>query len=287
MTKSVLGRGLGSLIPSKQSKNEDQTDQTTNIAAPDQFIEAAKIQANPHQPRHFFNAESLQELVESIKIHGIIQPLVVYPVKDGYQLIAGERRLRAAREIGLKKVPVIIRGANEQQKLELALVENVQRENLNPIDKAHGFQQLVNEFNLTQEEVGKKVGLSRAAVTNALRLLSLSAEMQSALQNGKISEGHAKVLLSVRSEEERQRIYNEILSGNLSVRRTEEKTQRVSVRQHQRRRTADPNLKAKEDLLQEALGTKVEIFKRGEQGSIKVHFYSVVELQSIINKISK
>lgn len=286
MTTSTLGRGLNSLIPSR-----------TGAAATRPFaavqgeqileIEVGRIQPNPHQPRQHFDREALEELVSSIRVHGIIQPLVVLEARGEYQLIAGERRLRAARLLGLKKVPVIIRTVTNQQKLELAIVENVQRQNLNPMEKAHAYQQLIDEFNLTQEEVARKVSQSRSAVTNILRLLQLPQEMQEAISEGKITEGHAKVLLSVSSAEERERIFKEILKGNLSVRVTESQANKVNVKKHQRLLRKDANLREKEEQLQEALGTKVEIKKNGQQGAILVHFYSPEELLEIIRKITR
>lgn len=242
------------------------------------------IQPNPHQPRKNFDRAALEDLMNSIKIHGIIQPLVVINARGGYQLIAGERRLRAAKLLGLKRVPAVIRTATEQEKLELAIVENVQRQSLNPIERARGFQRLIDEFNLTQDEVGKKVGQNRVTVTNSLRLLTLPDDMQQALVEGKITEGHAKALLGVETAVERERLFKEILKSGLSVRVAESQARRVSVRQHARR-SKDPNMLEKEDALQTALGTKVEIRRKGKRGSITVHFYSSEELQSIISKI--
>lgn len=282
----TLGRGLNSLIPSKKVK-EDLSIDIVGSQGPGSEIEISKIQANPQQPRQDFEKDSIQELANSIKEHGIIQPLVVQSVENGYQLIAGERRLLAAKIVGLKKIPVVIRSVNEQGKLELALVENIQRQNLNPIERAYGYQRLIDEFSLTQDEVGKKVSQSRATVANSIRLLSLPAEMQKTLQAGKITEGHAKVLLGIKSEEERQRIFKEIIRGTLSVRKTEHQAQKVIVKKHSRRKGQDPNLLEKEDLMQQALGTRVEIKKKGGQGTVQIHFYSTEELQAIINKITK
>lgn len=275
--KSTLGRGLSSLIPtsggagaSKDGVNE---------------VSVEQIQSNPHQPRQNFDQASLEELVDSIKEHGILQPLIVLPVKSGYQLIAGERRLRAAKMLGLKKVPVVVRSATEQQKLELAIVENVQRQNLSPIERALSYQSLVDEFSMTQEEVAKKVGQSRAAVANTLRLLSLPEHMRKSLLEGRITEGHAKALLSVTDEKKRDKLFKEVSREQLSVRGTESRAKHVSVKRHSRQIKSDPNLKVKEDLLQESLGTRVELKRSGGGGSITVHFYSSEELNEIIRKI--
>jgi ParB family chromosome partitioning protein len=286
MSKSTLGRGLGSLIPSRADSQEDGFIGTTSK---DQIheIEVSKIHPNPHQPRRNFDGESLADLVSSIKVHGIIQPLIVLEARGECQLIAGERRLRAAKMIGLKKVPVIIRSVTNQQKLELAIVENVQRQNLNPLERARAYRQLIDEFNLTQEEVAKKIGQSRVTVTNTLRLLQLPPEIQKGLSENKINEGHAKVLLGVSSAEEQMRIFKEIVRNNLSVRVAEVQARKVSVRKHSRILRQDANLRASAEQLQDALGTKVEIKKSGQQGAILVHFYSGEELQEIIRKIVK
>jgi len=287
MNKSTLGRGLSSLISPKSIKENLEE---KGIGGPGDQIEKAevdKIQPNPHQPRQNFDRDSLEDLINSVKIHGIIQPLVALKVGDRYQLITGERRLRAAKILGLKKVPVMVRSASEQEKLELALVENVQRLNLNPIERAYGFQRLIDEFNLKQEEVARKVGQSRAAVANTLRLLTLPIEMQQALQAGKLTEGHAKALLGVKSESDRHKLFKEILRNKLNVRLAESQARKVTVRKHARRISKDPNLQEKEELLQESLGTRVEINKKGQQGTINIHFYSGEELQEIIRKITK
>ncbi|MFA6552859.1 MAG: ParB/RepB/Spo0J family partition protein [Patescibacteria group bacterium] len=283
MNRTGLGRGLNSLIPPRNAERtvaeEPVVSQGTNE------LPINDIQPNPHQPRFTFDRAALEDLMNSIKIHGIIQPLVVINARGGYQLIAGERRLRAAKLLGLKKVPAVIRTATEQEKLELAIVENVQRQSLNPIERARGFQRLIDEFNLTQDEVGKKVGQNRVTVTNSLRLLTLPSEMQQALAEGKLTEGHAKALLGVETAVEREKLFKEILKSGLSVRIAESQARRVSVRQHARR-SKDPNMLEKEDVLQAALGTKVEIRRKGKRGTITVHFYSAEELQAIIRKIS-
>ncbi|XOU94005.1 MAG: ParB/RepB/Spo0J family partition protein [Candidatus Kerfeldbacteria bacterium] len=285
MSNSSLGRGLGSLIPVKSIK-ENISEEIIGGKEKTFEISLDKIQPNPHQPRHHFDRDMLEDLVNSIKEHGIIQPLIVNEVGSGYELIAGERRLRASKIAGLSKVPVVVRTATEQQKLELAIVENVQRQNLNPIEKAYGYQRLAAEFNLTQEEVSKKIGQSRTAVTNSLRLLTLSAEIQKSLQEGKITEGHAKVLLGIKDVDQRRRLFKEILSGSLSVRKTESKAGKVIIKKHTRNRNSkDVNMTEKEELLQEALGTKVELSYKKGQGVISIHFYSNAELQEIIRKI--
>jgi len=285
---STLGRGLGSLIPPKNVKMSLE-DKGISQGTRDQIEDVSinNIKPNPGQPRHDFDRDSLEDLINSIKIHGIIQPLVAIKKDDHYQLIAGERRWRAAKILGLAKVPAILRSASNQESLEMALVENVQRQDLNPLEKAYGFKRLIEEFSLKQEDVAKKVGQSRAAVANTLRLLMLPVEMQKALQAGKITEGHAKAILGVKSDDERKKLFQDILKGSFSVRKAEAQARKVTVKKHQRRVSQDPNLQEKEEILQESLGTRVEINKKGQQGNINIHFYSNEELQEIINKITK
>ncbi len=288
MTKSTLGRGLSSLIPPSREAGESAGSSTVHATGERvKKVSTNDIKPNPRQPRTDFDRGSLEELIESIKVHGIIQPLIVQQNKEGYQLIAGERRLRAAKVAGMSSVPVVIRSSSDQENLEIALVENVQRQNLNPIERAFGYQMLVDEFNLTQEAVAKKVGQSRAAVANTLRLLSLPKKMQDALSAGKITEGHAKALMSVESESERERLFKDIVQNKLNVRIAEARAKKVSVRKHTRKTSQkDPNMQVKVDALQEALGTRVDIDRKGEQGAITIHFYSNEELQDIIRKIT-
>ncbi len=287
MSTSSLGRGLSSLIPSKVIKEDVEariSGKHENILE----LKTENIKPNPHQPRKKFDRDMLEDLINSIKIHGIIQPLVVYKDGNDYCLIAGERRHRAAKVLGLEKVPVVIRTATEQEKLELAIVENIQRQNLNPIEKAYGYKKLADDFNLTQEEVAKKVGQSRVAVTNTLRLLTLPENIQEAIKDEKITEGHAKVLLGVNSPEEQKNIFKDIISNKLSVRKTESKVKKIRVRKHIRTIvTGDPNIIEKQDALQESLGTKVELKQNNGQGTITIHYYSKEELNEIINKITK
>lgn len=287
MTKhSSLGRGLAALIPSKIDKDLVETKEILGPSEKIVMLDVNAIQGNPHQPRKDFDRAYLDDLMNSIKVHGIIQPLVVSKTPAGYQLVVGERRWRAAKALSMKKVPVIVRSVSEQEKLELALVENVQRRNLNPIERAWGYQRLINEFNFTQEEMGKKVGQSRAAVTNSLRLLTLPEEMQKALTDGRITEGHAKVLLGVKSEQERDRLFKEILRHSLTVRDTE-RARTVVVKKHLRRISKDSKIEAQEQKLREVLGTKVVINKSGQRGRIVIEFYSEEELGEIIKKIIK
>jgi ParB family chromosome partitioning protein len=292
-----LGRGLSSLIPNKQPAQTTANDFSKRVAgATDDAIRGDKyvievdvnqIVANPQQPRVQFDDAKLESLAQSIKMHGIIQPLVVSKNGNQYELIAGERRFQAAQRIGLKKVPVIIREASELQKLELAIVENVQRHDLNPIEEGKAYQKLIDEFQMGQEEVATKMGKSRSLVANKIRLLSLPVEIQKGLIEGKITEGHAKAILSIPDAEKQKLLYELILKNNLTVRQVEEKSQEVSVRSHKRIVTADPQVKALENALVEALGTKVKISKAGDGGKIVIEYYSQEDLNSLLEKLSQ
>jgi len=280
-----LGKGLGSLIPVKTIKDVLPAD--SKVAVGDEVIRQApieKIKPNPHQPRHDFSHEGLEELINSIKEHGILQPLIVTQIDGGYQLIAGERRFRSAQIIGLKTVPVIIRNVKDQQQLELALVENIQRRDLNSVEEAVAYQRLIDEFSLTQDEVAKKVGKSRTVITNILRLLTLPTEIQKALISEKINYSTARIIVGL-PPEKRLIFFQKVLSQDLTVRAVEGEAKKVSVKRHLRK-IKDPNLAAQEDELQQALGTKVLIKKSGQGGQIIVEFYSEEELSGLVKKIT-
>lgn len=301
---SGLGRGLASLIPPKNKPafakasagepagNSSQVPakaQTESLQ--DGFLEVpiGKIATNPQQPRHDFAEEELQDLAASIKEHGIIQPLVVTKIApEQYELIAGERRLMAARMAGLEMIPVIIREEEgEREKLEIALIENIQRKDLNVVEEARAYKKLIEEFDLTQEEISARVGKSRSAIANKVRLLSLPIEIQRALIEGKISEGHARSILAIENPEKQRALFELILKENLTVRQVEDKVREVTVSTHKRRIGAtvqDPYFKEKEEQIAQALGTKVQIKKSGGGGKIIIDFYSREELENIINK---
>ncbi|MDD3487256.1 MAG: ParB/RepB/Spo0J family partition protein [Candidatus Moranbacteria bacterium] len=291
-----LGRGLASLIPQKNTpvaKNVAQMPaKIQSEALQDDFLEVPveKIASNPQQPRHNFKEKELQELSDSIKEHGIIQPLVVARIApEQYELIAGERRLKASKMAGLKMVPVVVREeSGEREKLELALVENIQRHNLDVLEEARAYKKLIEEFDLTQEDVAEKVGKSRSAVANKVRLLGLPIEIQKALQEGKITEGHARSILALDNPEKQRALFEMILKDNLTVRQVEDKVREVTVNTHQRRMgagNASP-FHAEEETLAVKLGTKVQIKKSGGGGKIIVDFYSREELDGIMGKIS-
>ncbi len=247
-------------------------------------IEVDKIKVNPFQPRKNFEDGDLNELIESIKEYGIVQPLIVSQGPDGFELIAGERRLRAAKKINLPKVPVIVRDANQQEKLEIALIENIQREQLNPIETAAGYRRLIDEFNLTQEDVAKKVSKSRPSVANTLRLLNLPPEIQLALIEEKITEGHAKYLLGIEGEEKQMNLFRKILHNNLSVKDTNNEARRMGGTKAARIQINYAD-KDKEFALRQFFGTKAEIKRKGKGGQIIIEFFSEEELNGIINKV--
>jgi ParB family chromosome partitioning protein len=261
------------------------------------YIEVEKIKPNPHQPRRDFDEAALKELADSIREYGILEPLIVSrlerPLPTGmtteYQLIAGERRLMAAKLVGLSTVPAIIReGDDERAKLEIALIENLQREDLNPIERARAFARLADEFGLAQREIALRVGKSREWVANTMRLLALSPEAQKALEEGKITEGHARVILALPSLEDQRRMLEQILARGLTVREAMgEVTRFAPPRRHMPRIVAqeDPISREYAMRLEEALGAKVSVRQRGSYGEISIAFHTPEEFDAIIQKI--
>jgi len=287
-----LGRGLGSLIPKKTvtyGQNPFQTgpseEETVVLRDNDRIlkINPDRIVINPHQPRTVFSETALNDLAESIKQHGIIQPLIVTKKDGGFELIAGERRLRSAKLIGLKEVPVIVREEQEQKKLELALIENLQREDLNSLETARAYKRLIDEFNITQEEAARRVGKARSSVANALRLLSLPAVIQDALSAGKITEAHAKYLLGLEGEDKQINMMKKIIRQGMTVADTDKEIKRLGGTKAARPK--DYFDRAREEELAEYLGTKVEIKRQGKGGKLLIDFYSEEELNEIVKKI--
>lgn len=295
-----LGRGLSSLIPQKQNKDkiagpkEDYNYFGSSISPKTgnpgkskdvQEVGINLISPNPHQPRILFDEMKLKELAASIKEHGVIQPLIVTKRGDQFEIITGERRLQASKIAGLKSVPVIVREASEQQKLELAVIENIQRHDLNPIEEAKSYKSLVDNFDLGQEEVALRVGKRRSTVANKIRLLTLPIEIQKSIIEGKITEGHAKAILAIDNPEKQRALYELILRNSLTVRQVEDKTKEISVRTHKRNIAVDPEIKQIEDEISQKLGTKVKVSKSGTGGRIIIEYYSKEELENIISKI--
>jgi ParB family chromosome partitioning protein len=284
MAKSGLGKGLGALIGSRPSPVQEDIDLGEQVRK----VRLTSIVPSPLQPRKDFAAEALQELIDSIRQHGIIQPLIVRRLSGGaHELIAGERRWRAAQELGLTEVPVIIRSASDLEVLELSLIENLQRTDLNPIEEAHGYARLRDEFGMKQEEVAVKVGRSRAAVANAMRLLDLDPQIQIWLAQDLVSVGHAKVLLGVKALEEQLRLAEIVLRRNYSVRQTERLVARQLGGWKKRRRTAQVPVTSAtiadlQDKLRQHLGTNVSIHHGPKRGRIEIEYYGDDDLQRIL-----
>ncbi len=282
--KAGLGKGLGSLIPKNLKKVNVVLDSNDNFIKVVE-IDINKIKANPLQPRQIFKQEDLQDLVDSIKEHGVLQPITVTKLSDGFfELIAGERRLRASKLAGKKTIPAIIRDAGELEKLELALIENIQRQDLNPIEKAMAYSQLIDEFGLTQEEAAKRLGIKRSTLANTLRLLNLPSDIQKAVAEGKISQSHARALLAIDDPKEQRRVFENILITGMNVRKTEGAARRQRKNFY---KNFDSDLELKKEQIQDLLGTKVELFKKNNKGKIVIHFYSDEQLEEFIKLFEK
>lgn len=280
--KSGLGRGLDALF-SNSLMDDDASVKTVSLTS---------IVPNPRQPRTHFKDEELAELADSIREHGVIQPLIVSEQPDGtYVLIAGERRLRASMLAGLSSVPVVTRQADDRELLELALIENIQREDLSPLEAAEAYKSLEANFNLTHEEISKRVGKNRASITNTMRLLKLPGDVQRALLEKKITEGHARVLLSLPTPQAQINAMNHIINNDLNVRQTEEYVRSLvgekKAPSKNTKQALEPEMQELEDRLRQMIGTKVSLrpTKNGA-GSINIHYYSSEELESIIEKLS-
>jgi len=276
MTKKVLGKGLSALL-SEEGKSlvEGET----------RPIKIEEIKINPYQPREN-PQEDLAELISSIKTKGILQPILVRKTSSGYELVVGERRLRAAKEAGLTTIPAVVREISEPEMLELALIENLQRKNLNPLEEALGYKRLIEEFGLTQEEIADRVGKSRPTIANALRLLTLPPKVKEYLKEEKITAGHARALLTLTDRKAQEELCERIVRESLPVRQVEKL---VSSKKEEKERVKerDVYLQAMEDILREFLGTNVEIIKRGEKGKIIIEFVSEEDFNRIIRLIKK
>ena len=280
MEKKALGKGLGALLPS--SKLSPPTEPTDV-----QSIRIETIVPNRYQPRHTFPPDELTELAASIKESGVLQPIVVRRKGDGiYELIAGERRWRASKEAGLETIPVVIRNCSDQESLLLALVENLQREDLNPMETARAYSRMMNEFGLTQDAIATKVGRDRSSVANFVRLIHLHPELQELVQRGTLTTGHAKALLGLSSPEDQLKIGKMVASGALSVRETEklvESSVAGKKRQHKiPHRSPWADLEAR---LQKRLGTKVTIHPHNQGGKIVIHYFSPAELEGLVETL--
>lgn len=280
MEKQALGKGLGALLPSSKSSPPAES---TDV----QRIRIENIVPNRYQPRHTFPQEELAELAASIKESGVLQPIVVRRKGDGiYELIAGERRWRASKEAGLESIPVVIRNCSDQESLLLALVENLQRENLNPMETARAYSRMMNEFGLTQDAIAAKVGRDRSSVANFVRLIHLPPEVQELVERGILTTGHAKALLGLQSPDEQLRVGKMVAAGTLSVRETETLVE-LSLA-GKKRRPKSPRSSPWSDLetrLQKRLGTKVTIHSRKQGGKVVIHYFSPDELNGVVETL--
>lgn len=285
MTRKGLGRGLAALIGDAALAEDNLSAQEAPVAA---------IVPNPYQPRTEFDPDAMRELVESVRAHGVLQPVIVRPIGEGrYELVAGERRLRAAREAGLERIPVVVRELEPEQVLEIAIIENVQREDINPLDAATAYRRLIDEFGLTQEQIAQRVGKARPTVANTLRLLSLPAPVQESVRRGEITEAHARHLLQAKPSEILD-AWATVRRKGLSVRETEELVK--SYRLHPARPTRstvstprveqrDPNLAAVQEALEIALGTRVTVRRSGGVGTVEIEFYSDEQLEGLVERL--
>jgi ParB family chromosome partitioning protein len=280
MQKQALGKGLGALIPDLSSL-DDKARKALGIHE----IELDKIVPNEYQPRKTFQNESLKELAASIKEHGVIQPVIVHQIGTNYGLIAGERRWRAARFAGLKTIPALVKEATKRELIEQALIENIQREDLNPLEAAEAYKRLQDEFKLTQEDLAKRVGKERSTVTNFLRILGLPKELKQSLATGALSMGHAKALLSLERVRDQIQAASVILRKGLSVREAEALASRLKNPAKETKSRQSHELKSVEDKLKKSLGTKVSIITKAKGGRIVIEYYSAEELDRLLEKI--
>lgn len=298
--KRGLGKGLDSLIPSGSSVKPAETkvaktDNEKKIEGATTLINISKVQPNKEQPRKNFNEDALEELAESIKMHGIISPIIVQDRKSYYEIIAGERRWRAAMKAGLKEVPVIIKNYTEQEIVEISLIENIQREDLNPIEEALAYKKLLEEFNLKQDEVAEKVSKSRTAVTNSIRLLKLGKDVQEMIIDDMITTGHARALISIEDPEEQYKIAQQIFDEKLSVRDVEKLVKNMGkTKPNKKSKVIDKTLEATyldiAEKLKQKLDTKVVITpssKNDGSGKLEIEFYSHEELEKIMDLLNK
>ena len=284
MKSRALGKGLGAIFTQPEAL---ETEEPFSLSIDE-------LRPNEHQPRTFFDPEKLAELVSSIKLYGVIQPLVVRKTLEGYEIVAGERRWRAAKEAGLTAVPAVVRSYSDAEMMEIALIENLQRHDLNPIEEAMGFQRLMGDFGLTQEEVAKKMGRSRSAVANTLRLLQLSTVTQQYVSRGTLTPGQVRPILALNSEQQ-EVLVNEIIEQGLSAREVEERVRRMSTPQKntdKAAKTAKENIMdihtadAAERLVY-ALGTQVHIKSDGKKGKIEIEFYSAEDLERLLELLTQ
>ena len=288
MENKVLGKGLSALIPQKQENVHSENSRMENTIS---TLEINLIQNNRFQPRRNYDAAKLEELKTSIKEKGVLQPILVRPVGNGYEVVAGERRLRASRALGLARMPAVIKNITDREALVLALVENIQREELNPIEEAQGFKRLIEEFQLTQENVAESVGKDRSTVTNLLRLLRLPQPIQEQVAIGKSSVGHARALLGLENAAAQQKFANDIVHKGLSVRQIESMVKKTQdgegVKQLKPVSVKNRDIQILEEEIGRVLGTKVEINDKNNKGKIIIEYYSLNDFDRILEVLRK
>jgi stage 0 sporulation protein J len=289
--KRGLGRGLNALINTGSDTENNKENTKENHEYKEVFINISLVEPNRNQPRKEFDKESLSELANSIKQYGILQPIIVQKNGDMYEIIAGERRWRAAKEAGLTEVPVIVRDYDKQKVMEISIIENIQREDLNPIEEAMAYQSLMEEYGLKHDELAEKVSKNRSTITNSMRLLKLSKNIQQMLIDGRISTGHAKVLLSVEDINEQEKIAQELIDKSLSVRELEKLVKKYTKPRKKKDDKDDKDYslfyREYEDRLKDILGTKVQInTKDKNKGRIEIDYYSAAELERIVELLN-
>ena len=289
--KRGLGRGLNALINTGSDTENNKENTKENHEYKEVFINISLVEPNRNQPRKEFDKDALSELANSIKQYGILQPIIVQKNEDMYEIIAGERRWRAAKEAGLTEVPVIVRDYDKQKVMEISIIENIQREDLNPIEEAMAYQSLMEEYGLKHDELAEKVSKNRSTITNSMRLLKLSKNIQQMLIDGKISTGHAKVLLSVEDINEQEKIAQELIDKSLSVRELEKLVKKYTKPRKKKDDKDDKDYslfyREYEDRLKDILGTKVQInTKDKNKGRIEIDYYSAAELERIVELLN-
>jgi len=286
--KRGLGKGLSALIGEKSILDDIGDDYGKESTDQVQQIPLDNIVAKEDQPRKEFDKSSLKELAESIKVHGVIQPILVRKKEDKYEIIAGERRFRASRLVGLKEIPAIIMDADKEDAAKLALIENIQREDLNPIEEAMAYKHLLEEFRLTQEEVAKTIGKSRSYIANCLRLLNLEEKVIEYLYNGDLTTGHGKVLLAVKDKKQQLSLAEKIVTEGLNVRETEKEVKKLNKKKPSKRTTRerDPYIIDLEEQLMRSLGTKVRLTMGKKNGKIEIEYYGMEDLERILEMLS-
>jgi len=288
--KFGLGKGLGALIPEEEAQEEQKTDRNSSSAA--NLVSINLIKPNAGQPRKAFDEEKIQQLSESIKEHGIIQPILLKKDGDTYSIIAGERRWRAAKAAGLKEVPVIIMDIDEKGVLEISLIENIQRQDLNPIEEAWAFRKLIEDFAFTQEELGRRLGKSRTALSNTMRLLNLDARVQEYLIDGVITEGHGRAILALEDKELQYKLAQKVIDDGLTVRETEKLISEIAKgkgfekQKPEKKMVSDPYIVDIKNKLEERFDTKVLISSKNNKGKIEIEYYSNDDLQRIMDILS-